>query len=422
MATDGQSGVPDILLERYLAGDLSPEQRRQIEAQRDASGDVRRRLAELEQERDAFLAVDPPEAFAHRLATRLSTEAEGVSGPAVPGRRRLWAWVLAPSAAAALTVVVAVTVVNVSKETPSSPMAPALEHARGAEERQVNRPNAGPAEGHAGAGEAERSVGLADRVDTHAATRGGRRAPAKRRARRAVAARRGLENDEAAGDALAVLRQVGESRTAGNGTGTPEAIHEPEPRAGAAAADASSYATLPPSALDAAPPSSATRRARAAKAEAAPRPEPAAPREAPSAAAPVFEPALEKKSDAAKPMPKAGRQKAPAGAVVSAAPAMPSERQLSSSADVKRVLAKNASKLEACVKKARARGDVPADLKSIELKLTIAVSGKVDEVAVAPKTRVPKPLARCLRSVLERVVFPRSNQSQTVNVPLRLGT
>ena len=91
--------VPDVLLLRYLAGDLSAEERRRIEAQRDASQAVRRRLDELATERSAFLAADPPAAFAHRVATRLVHDAE-----AGEGWRSLWAWA-APSAAVALGLV-----------------------------------------------------------------------------------------------------------------------------------------------------------------------------------------------------------------------------------------------------------------------------------------------------------------------------
>jgi len=103
---------PDILLERYLAGDLADELRAEIERACERSEILRRRLDELSQERSAFLAGDPPAQFAHRLAAELHSD----SAPLRP-RRRWLAWLLAPSAAAAAaTVLVTVVVLRTGPE------------------------------------------------------------------------------------------------------------------------------------------------------------------------------------------------------------------------------------------------------------------------------------------------------------------
>ncbi len=86
--------VSDLMLERYLADDLSAEQRARVEAAVKDSPTVQARLVELESLRDSFLAVDPPEAFAHRLAVRLEHEA--------PAKRPWWKIMLGPSLAVAI--------------------------------------------------------------------------------------------------------------------------------------------------------------------------------------------------------------------------------------------------------------------------------------------------------------------------------
>ncbi|MBN1961003.1 MAG: hypothetical protein JW841_08650 [Deltaproteobacteria bacterium] len=65
--------IPDILLERYLANDLSPARAKVIEQQLTASKVLQERLGILKQERDAFLINDPPELFAHRVAVSVAT-------------------------------------------------------------------------------------------------------------------------------------------------------------------------------------------------------------------------------------------------------------------------------------------------------------------------------------------------------------
>ncbi|MBI3180316.1 MAG: hypothetical protein HYZ27_11685, partial [Deltaproteobacteria bacterium] len=116
MGADRQSSVPDILLELYLAGDLPEAERHRIETARDESEMVRRRLAELKAEREAFLAAHPPAAFAHQVATRLAHE----EPPARP--HRLWTF-LPPVAAlaAGLTAVVIFTRFGDERTAPLRP-------------------------------------------------------------------------------------------------------------------------------------------------------------------------------------------------------------------------------------------------------------------------------------------------------------
>ncbi|MEE8408833.1 MAG: AgmX/PglI C-terminal domain-containing protein [Myxococcota bacterium] len=119
MAFRDQVGVPDILLERYLADDLSPEQKRMVEVTLENTGEasdaLRRRLDDFTREKAEFLAADPPDRFAHRLAARLAVDDE--QAEAAPRARRWWAWILAPSAAAAATAVVTVVVTIVVRQT-----------------------------------------------------------------------------------------------------------------------------------------------------------------------------------------------------------------------------------------------------------------------------------------------------------------
>lgn len=93
---DAQTRITDVLLDRYLAGDLSPAQRRRVEeACRDEPA-VRARLTELERDREAFLREVAPEDFARHVSARLTVEKAS--------RRRRWPrmWMLMPSAAVAM--------------------------------------------------------------------------------------------------------------------------------------------------------------------------------------------------------------------------------------------------------------------------------------------------------------------------------
>ncbi|MBI5510081.1 MAG: hypothetical protein HY903_15090 [Deltaproteobacteria bacterium] len=108
MATQSHSRrAPDILLERYLAGDLPAAMAEEVAKLIALSDATRARLRELESERAAFLAANPAAPFAHQLATRLA-----VDGGAGPRRRPWWAWALAPALTAAATAVVVLAVVR----------------------------------------------------------------------------------------------------------------------------------------------------------------------------------------------------------------------------------------------------------------------------------------------------------------------
>ncbi|MEM6531512.1 MAG: hypothetical protein AAF654_02755 [Myxococcota bacterium] len=85
--------VTDIMLERYLAGDLNGEQRARVQSAIDASEDAQRRLEELSELRDSFFELESPEAFAHRLAVQLEHEAP---------RSRWTRWLLGPAFAVAV--------------------------------------------------------------------------------------------------------------------------------------------------------------------------------------------------------------------------------------------------------------------------------------------------------------------------------
>jgi hypothetical protein len=66
-----QLNITDATIERYLAGALSDEAKASLEAAVASDAALRARVDALKAERAAFLAVDPPGAFAHRLMTRL---------------------------------------------------------------------------------------------------------------------------------------------------------------------------------------------------------------------------------------------------------------------------------------------------------------------------------------------------------------
>lgn len=85
--------VSDILLERYLADDVSDAQRERIEELAAAFPAVHQRLSELRKLRDTVLDEVPPDVFAHRLVARLDyLEAEPT------GSKRWQRWLLGPLA------------------------------------------------------------------------------------------------------------------------------------------------------------------------------------------------------------------------------------------------------------------------------------------------------------------------------------
>ncbi len=134
--------IPDVLLERYLAGDLSADLRRHIEREREAHPDTRTRLEELRADRQAFLAADLPADVARRLAGRLEIT-DAVAAPARP--RRWLTWVLGPSAAAVATVVV-VTVITVTHSADET--APVVTTPGTGAVESDDAPEAGPAGAH----------------------------------------------------------------------------------------------------------------------------------------------------------------------------------------------------------------------------------------------------------------------------------
>ena len=73
--------LPDVLLERYLAGDLSDERRIEIERTLEIHPESVERLAVLEKAREEFLLADRPDQFAHRIIAKveLGRVTEGLS-------------------------------------------------------------------------------------------------------------------------------------------------------------------------------------------------------------------------------------------------------------------------------------------------------------------------------------------------------
>ncbi len=104
-----EARIPEVLLERYLAGDLTAAERARIEAACADSPQVAARLAELSAARRAFLEAHPAPVFAARVAARVEAE---------PSKRPLFSlWLLAPSGAAAVAVLL--TVVYARLDHPS---------------------------------------------------------------------------------------------------------------------------------------------------------------------------------------------------------------------------------------------------------------------------------------------------------------
>ncbi len=94
--------ISDVLLDRYLAGDLEPQQRARIEARAANDPDLRSRLDERRLAGESYLAKHPAEQFAHLLGARLAQEEEQTSwlGGLMQGP---WAWI--PVGAVALVMV-----------------------------------------------------------------------------------------------------------------------------------------------------------------------------------------------------------------------------------------------------------------------------------------------------------------------------
>lgn len=94
--------LSDLYLERYIAGDLSASESQQIDNMRRESAELESRILKLKEARAVFLERDPPMNFASRVVAQRAQRRTP--------RFRLWAWMGAPSLAAALTLMLAVTV------------------------------------------------------------------------------------------------------------------------------------------------------------------------------------------------------------------------------------------------------------------------------------------------------------------------
>ncbi|MBT6488977.1 MAG: hypothetical protein HOK97_04390, partial [Deltaproteobacteria bacterium] len=74
------SSYTDIILERFVAGDLPDPKNSEIEAALEGDPSLAARVAVLRSSTEAFLAERPPEQFARRLAGRIDHEGEAASG------------------------------------------------------------------------------------------------------------------------------------------------------------------------------------------------------------------------------------------------------------------------------------------------------------------------------------------------------
>ncbi|MBK7862864.1 MAG: DUF4384 domain-containing protein [Archangiaceae bacterium] len=83
----GARHIPEALLERYLAGDVAPSQRAELEARIAADPQAQQRLAALRADSAAYLIKHPPGPVAHKLAAR--------------PKKSWWALLAAPMAVAA---------------------------------------------------------------------------------------------------------------------------------------------------------------------------------------------------------------------------------------------------------------------------------------------------------------------------------
>jgi hypothetical protein len=113
---------PDVLLERYLAGDLAVEDQERVQAACREHPGLQTRLEELAADRRAFLAETPPVDFARKVVDRLAMGRPAEPVATAPRRTvpRWWAWVLAPSAAAAVALAITFTVTRMSSDEAAS--------------------------------------------------------------------------------------------------------------------------------------------------------------------------------------------------------------------------------------------------------------------------------------------------------------
>lgn len=198
--------VTDILLERYLADDLSGEQRARVESALETSADAQRRLAELSDLRDSFFATEAPEAFAHRLAVQLAVEQ-----PSLRWKR----WLLGPTVAVALGgAAVGVIAVQSTDEAPE--LASAFDAEKAPAEPSMVAPEAEPAPPPSGSSSAP--VAGAELEEEQRAQAPPREDNKRRVRKRAVSGSRG-----------------GASRDFGSAEGAPAPAPAPAPRRAPAA-------------------------------------------------------------------------------------------------------------------------------------------------------------------------------------------
>lgn len=110
--------ISDLLLERYLLGDLEQDKRARIEAALSTDPALQQRLAELRANDAAVLAEAPAEAFAHMVAARVAAKRPAVT----PWWKRAWlpTLVSATAACALLVVLVKTTSREVIAPTPGA--------------------------------------------------------------------------------------------------------------------------------------------------------------------------------------------------------------------------------------------------------------------------------------------------------------
>ncbi len=112
--------VSDILLERYLAGDLSPAQKTRIESAL-AEPAVAARLSALRSERDAFYAARSTDAMARAISVRA---AEASMRQKMAPRPRWWIW-LTPALATAAGVLLVFKMWSTFEPSPMPVVPPA---------------------------------------------------------------------------------------------------------------------------------------------------------------------------------------------------------------------------------------------------------------------------------------------------------
>jgi hypothetical protein len=107
--SEKKQAVPDLLLERYLAGDLPEEVQTRVKTTLKEDAALRERLDVLRATRTEFIIADPPAQFAHRVVARTELN-KRMNAPQGSRWGRFLRWGVGPSLAAACSLVLAVTV------------------------------------------------------------------------------------------------------------------------------------------------------------------------------------------------------------------------------------------------------------------------------------------------------------------------